>query len=189
MRTELEVLLYNTPAASVLTKYKTSGLGGLSKTKNSLAMQLPSLASASTHLFPSLNTCTTRVWRNLLSKYLQSLRRGRYGLLAPPVEVMRLTTTLASNSTTNFWTPMPKASFNPSLSAQNSTTKLEACPMDLENPLIHFPLQSLIKPPPPALPGFPLEAPSVFNLNHCSSGLLYFTGMKINCFFLPDLAI
>ena len=35
-----------------------------------------------------------------LSEYLQSLRRGRYDLLEPHVEVMRLITTLASNSTT-----------------------------------------------------------------------------------------
>ena len=150
---------------------------------------LPSLASASAHLFPSLNTCTTQVWRNLLSKYLQSLRKGTYGLLAPPVEVKRLTTTLASNSITNLKTPMSKASFNPSLSTQNSAIKLEACPMDLEKPLIHFSFQSLTKPPPPTLPGFPFEAPSVFNLNHCPGGLFHFTGNKRKCFFLPDLAI
>ena len=145
-------------------------------------MLLPILASASAHLLPSLNTCTTRVWRNLLSKYLQSLRRGRYGLLEPPIDVMRLTTTLASNSTTNLWTPIPKASLNPSLKAQYFATKLEACPMDLEKPLIHLPL-------PPALPRFPLEAPFVLNLNHSSGGLFHFTGMEVNYFFLPDFAM
>ena len=108
--TKLEVLLYKTLTTSILTKYKKSRLGGISNTKNSSTMLLPILASASTHLFPSLNTCTTRVWRNLLNRYLQSLRRGRYGLLEPPVDVMRQTTTLASNSTTNLWTSVPKAS-------------------------------------------------------------------------------
>ena len=108
--TKLEVLLYKTLTTSILTKYKKSRLGGISNTRNSSAMLLPILASASAHLFPSLNTCTTRVWRNLLSKYLQSLRRGRYSLLEPPVDVMRQTTTLASNSTTNLWTPVPKVS-------------------------------------------------------------------------------
>ena len=101
MRIELVVLLYKTSTTSILTKYKTSGLGGLLKTRNSLAMLLPTFASASAHLFPSLNTWTTQVWRNLPSKYLQSLRRGRYGLLEPHVDVMRLITTLTSNSTTN----------------------------------------------------------------------------------------
>ena len=61
--------------------------------------------------------------------------------------------------------------------------------MDLKKPLIHFPSQSLIRPPPPALPGFPLEAPSVFNLNHSTGGLFHFTGKEVNCFFLPDLAM
>ena len=41
---------------------------------------------------------------------------------------------------------------------------LVVCPIDLENPLTQPPWQSLITPPPLALPGFPHEASSVLSL-------------------------
>ena len=114
--------------------------------------------------------------------------RGAYGLLVTALDLTRSTTTFASSSTINLWIPAFKASFNPSLKAQNSAIMLVAKPMDLANPLNQLPLQSLISPPPPAQPRFPQEAPSVFNLYHPSGGLDHFTwimDLLFTCLTLP----
>ena len=144
-------------------------------------MVLPHLASASVHRLPSLYTCTTWTQGILLSKHLQSHKRGKYGLLVSTLKFTRSTTTRTSNSTIKFSIPSLKASFRLSLNAQNSADMLVAKPMDLANPLSHFPLQSLINPPPPALPGFPQEAPSKLSLNHPSGGLDHFTCIETLC--------
>ena len=149
------ILLTYMPAVSILAKYKTLGLGREPNTTKSSFMVLPYLASASMHRLPSLYTCTTWSQINLLSKHLQSHKRGDYGLLVSTLELTRSTTTFTSNSTINLWIPSLKASFKPSLKAQNLVVILVANPMDLANHLNQFPLQSLIKPPPPTLPRFP----------------------------------
>ena len=60
-----------------------------------------------------------------------------------------------------------------------SARTLVVCPIDLEYPLTQSPWQSLITPPPPALPRFPMEAPSEFNLNQPEEGLVQLTGKGI----------
>ena len=153
------------PAISIFTKYKTSRLGGELKTTKSSSLVLPTL-QAHLHIDCLPYTCTTWTRGILLSKHLESHKRGEYGLLVSKLEFTRSTTTRASNSTIKFWIPSLKANFRPSLKAQNSAETLVAQPMDLTYPLSHFPLQSLINPLPPALPGFPQEAPSELSLNH-----------------------
>ena len=111
------ILLRYMPAISILAKYKTSGLGREPNTTKSSFMVLPHLASASTQRLPSLYTCTTWTRRNLLSKHLQSHKKGEYGLLVSTLELTRSTTTFASNSTINLWIPSLKACFKPSLKA------------------------------------------------------------------------
>ena len=118
---------------------------------------------------------------NLVSKHLQSYKRGACDLLVAELDLIRSTTTFASNSTISCWIPSFKASFNPSLNAQNSVVMLIAYLIDLAYPLIHNPLQSLIRPPPPTLPGFPHEAPSEFSLNHPTRGLNHFTYRIVFC--------
>ena len=69
------------------------------------------------------------------------------------------------------------AKFWPSLNAHHSATTLVVCPIDLENPLTQSPWQSLITPPPLALPGFSHDAPSVLSLCQPPNGLIHLTGI------------
>ena len=68
---------------------------------------------------------------------------------------------------------------NPSLKAHNSVITLVVYPIDLEYPLIHTPSLFLIYPPPPALSGFPSEAPSVLSLYQPENKLIYSLTKKL----------
>ena len=66
----------------------------------------------------------------------------------------------------------------PSLKAHSSAIKLEVIPICLENPKTQFPYSSRIIPPPPALPGFPSDDPSILSFLHPSTGFSHLTGFK-----------
>ena len=65
------------------------------------------------------------------------------------------------------------AKFSPSLKAYSLDITLVVYPIDLKNPLTQFPWLSLIIPSPPALPGFPRDAPLVLSLCHPTKGLVH----------------
>ena len=62
--------------------------------------------------------------------------------------------------------------------AQHSAMTLVATPIDLENPFTHIPELSLMTPPPPAFPGLPCDALSVFSFSQPLGG---FNPSNLDC--------
>ena len=131
LQTVLTNLTLQFPAKSKLIKHKISALGGWLKTTKVSFIRHPHLASASAGQFPSLKTCCTWTRWNPLSKHLQSHSKGEYSLEEAALDLIRSTTTLASNSTIKFRIPSLRARFRPSLSAHNSAITLVVKPIDL----------------------------------------------------------
>ena len=131
LQTVLTILTLQFLAKSELIKHKISVLGGWLKTTKVSSIRHPHLASALARQFPSLKTCCTWTRWNPLSKHLQSHNKGEYSLEEAALDLIRLTTTLASNSTIKFRIPSLRASFRPSLNAYNSAITLVVKPIDL----------------------------------------------------------
>lgn len=142
-------------------------------------MQHPFLAKILAHLFASLYTWATQTCVRLAIRDLQSRSSGENFLLELSALFSISTITLASRSTSKHIIPSWMARAKPSLNAHNSATTLVVYPIDLENPLIHLPSLLLINPPPPTLPGFLSEAPSVLSLCHLERGLDHLIGIAI----------
>ena len=121
----LTILTLHFPAKSELIKHKISALGGWLKTIKVSFIRHPHLASTSEGQFPSLKTCYTWTRWNPLSKHMQSHSKREYSLEEAALNLIRSTTTLASNSTIKFGIPSLRARFRPSLSAHNSAITLK----------------------------------------------------------------
>lgn len=83
---------------------------------------------------------------------------------------MRLTVSTESDSKIIWCSPRSQASSRPVIAAQNSARTEEQIPVLIAKPLIHDPMLSLINPPAPAHPGFPLLQLSTFNFTHSIDG-------------------
>ena len=88
---------------------------------------------------------------------------------------MSLMAMLASVSTQIFLMLLSMHNLTPLYIAFNSAAVLEMSPRCSWNAKTAWPRWFLMIPPAPATPGFPFEAPSVFNLNHPLSGLIHLT--------------
>ena len=85
------------------------------------------------------------------------------------------TTISESDWTHNFWTPLSLASLRPRRRAFNSAFMEVQMPIFSTKPDIHSPLCPLRTPPPPAVPGLPLAAPSVLSTTQLGEGASQWT--------------
>ena len=111
-------------------------------------------------------------------RVLQSIIRGEWLRLKLCSFVIHSKTTLASISISRAIRLREMHKESPSLRAHSSASTLEEIPMLWVKPLIHFPLQSRIRPPPLTLLGFPKADPSEFSLYQPSHGLVQLTWIK-----------
>ena len=119
----------------------------------------------------------TQQWRVLFVR----VRIREYSLLEFELESTRSTTIFASISISRRVIPNCAAMVSPSLSAQNLAMTLVVIPIFQAKPWTQLPLWSRMTPPPPALPGFPIEAPSMLSLCQPILGLFHFSRMQPCC--------
>ena len=107
--------------------------------------------------------------------HLQSSTIDLKKTLATELDNTRSTETRESISISRWVIWSSKANCIPSKRALNSAWTLVICPMVWEKPPNHDPQESWISPPPPAIPGFPKEEPSVLSLALPKVGGSHFT--------------
>ena len=139
--------------------------GGLENYKI-LERKTPLLARASAHIFASLKQCWILTVGIFLRAFLQLAIITSLPLFLQSSFCSRSTTSFASNSIITLVKFKSIHRLIPSHSAHSFTATLVVYPMALAKPLTHSPYEFQIIPPPPALPGFPDDDPSVFSLNH-----------------------
>ena len=93
--------------------------------------------------------------RNLVQQVLQSSTIGANSAQLFSLLDSKITTLLASISISMPWICSRIQRVSPSLIAHSTVSRLFAHPVALVNPFTHLPRQSLIMPPPPAIPGQP----------------------------------
>lgn len=104
--------------------------------------------------------------RNLVQQVLQSSTIGANSAQLFSLLDSKITTVLASISISMAWVCSRIQRVSPSLIAHSSVSRLFAHPMALVNPFTHLPRQSLIMPPPPAIPGQPSTTLCLINYEY-----------------------